>query len=85
MPLVKTIGPYEFRFYSRGEASEPPYIHVRRERLEAKLWLTPVVRLARAGRYRSHELNDIARLVEKHQQEFLEAWYEYFKQTVSEQ
>ncbi|MBI1927794.1 DUF4160 domain-containing protein [Candidatus Poribacteria bacterium] len=84
MPLVKTIRPYEFRFYSRGEANEP-HIHVRRGRLEAKFWLTPVVRLARAGRYRSHELNDIARLVEVHQQEFLEAWYEYFKQTVSEQ
>ncbi len=76
MPLVKTIGPYEFRFYSRGEANEPPHI--------PKFWLTPGVRLARAGRYRSHELNDIARLVEVHQQEFLEAWYEYFKQTVPE-
>jgi hypothetical protein len=78
MPLVKTIGPYQFRFYSRGEANEPPHIHVQRDRLEAKFWLTPVVRLARPGRYRTWELNDIARLVDANQQEFLEAWYEYF-------
>jgi hypothetical protein len=79
MPLVKIIGAYEFRFYSRGDINEPPHIHVRRERLEAKFWLTPVVRLARAGRYRLHELNEIERLVEAHQREFIEAWNEYFK------
>ncbi|NJN98612.1 MAG: DUF4160 domain-containing protein [Anaerolineales bacterium] len=78
MPLVKIIGPYEFRFYSRGEEHEPPHIHVRRGRLEAKFWLTPVVRLARAGHYRPHELNDIYGLVEAHQQELIEAWHEYF-------
>jgi hypothetical protein len=79
MPLVKIIGPYEFRFYSRGEANEPPHIHVRRGRLEAKFWLVPQIRLARAGRYRPHELNDIMQLVETHQQEFIEAWNGYFE------
>lgn len=54
-----------------------PHIHVRRGRLEAKFWLTPVVQLARGGRYRPHELSDMARLVEANQQELLEAWYEY--------
>lgn len=77
MPLVKGIGPYEFRFYSRGEIQEPPHIHVRRGRLEAKFWLTPV-RLANAGRFRLHELTHIARLVEENQQEFLDEWHEYF-------
>jgi hypothetical protein len=36
MPLVKKVGAYEFRFYSRGEVAEPPHIHVKRARLEAK-------------------------------------------------
>lgn len=36
-----------------------------------------MVRLARTGRYQPHELNDIARLVEANQQEFIEAWYAY--------
>jgi hypothetical protein len=78
MPVIRIVGPYQFRFYSRGEANEPPHIHVRRERLEAKFWLVPVVRLAHPGRFRSHELSQIAELVETHQQEFLEAWHEYF-------
>ena len=78
MPLIKVVGPYEFRFYSRGEANEPPHIHVRSGRLETKFWLFPIVRVARAGRFQLHELNGIARLVEEHQQEFLEAWHEYF-------
>lgn len=78
MPLIKRIGPYEFRFYSRGEAQEPPHIHVKREHLEAKFWLDPAVRLASSGRFRSHELNAIARLVEENKQVFLDEWNEYF-------
>jgi hypothetical protein len=39
----------------------------------------PEIRLARTGRYRPHELNDIMRLVEANQQEFLEAWDAYFE------
>lgn len=79
MPLVKIIGPYEFRFYSRGEANEPKHIHVRRGNLSAKFWLSQPVRLARAGRFREHELNDLRRLVEENRAEFVEAWNEYFE------
>ena len=77
MPIVKRIGQYEFRFYSRGEATEQPHVHVRRDRLEAKYWLTPRVRLARPGRFRAHELNAIERLVMENRDLFLEAWYEH--------
>lgn len=79
MPLVKAIGPYEFRFYSRGEANEPPHIHVRRGKLSAKFWLSHPARLARSGRFRDHELNAILRLVDENRQEFIEAWNEYFE------
>lgn len=78
MPLLKTIGPYEFRFYSRGEVNEPPHVHVRRGRLEAKFWLSPTVRLARGGRFRTHELTQIARLVQENREEFLDGWKRYF-------
>jgi hypothetical protein len=63
MPLVKIIGPYEFRFYSRGESNEPAHIHVRRGKLTAKFWLSQPIRLARAGRFREHELTAIRRMV----------------------
>ena len=78
MPLIKSIGPYEFRFYSRGEVDEPPHIHVRKGRLAAKFWLTPTVRLARGGRFRTHELTQILRLVQENQKEFLDGWDRYF-------
>lgn len=72
------IGPYEFRFYSRGEEQEAPHIHVRCDRVDAKFWLEPDVRLTRSGRFRLHELNEIARLVEENRQVFLDEWNEYF-------
>ena len=77
MPLIKQIGPYEFRFYSRGEARERPHIHIRRERNQAKFWVD-TVELAGARGFAMHELNQIQRLVEVHRDEFLEAWHEYF-------
>ena len=79
MPLVKVIGPYQFRFYSRGEANEPAHIHVRRDKLSAKFWLSEPIRLARGGRFRDHELNVIRRLVGENRKEFIEAWNEYFE------
>jgi len=79
MPLVKIIGPYEFRFYSRGEAIEPPHIHVRRGNLSAKFRLSQPIRLARGGRFREHELYTLQRMVTENRQEFIEAWHEYFE------
>ena len=77
MPLVKTIGPYEFRFHSRGEAIERPHIHVRRERKQAKFWID-FVQLVSIKGFAGHELSRIEALVKEHQGEFLEAWHEYF-------
>ena len=60
-----------------GDRSEPPHVHVERENKVAKFWLAPV-RLQSSGRFRAHEIRRIQGLVEEHEQEFLEAWYEYF-------
>lgn len=60
-----------------NQANEPPHIHVRRGKLTAKFWLSEPVRLARAGRFRDHELNAIRHLVGENRQEFIEAWNEY--------
>lgn len=82
MPLVKKVGEYEFRFFSRGEQIEPPHIHVERGRLRAKFWLrgpSGVVELADSGRFKRYELTKIERLVAENREEFLRAWYAYFK------
>ena len=43
MPTVPNIpGPYRVFFYS-FDCQEPPHVHVQRERMVCKFWLTPVV------------------------------------------
>jgi len=76
MPTVLNIGPYRFFFVSL-DYSEPPHVHVQREKLVAKFWLDPVV-LDKAGGYKSHELNEIGKLVRDHRDFLLERWHEYF-------
>jgi hypothetical protein len=76
MPTVLRTGPYRFFFVSL-DYGEPPHIHVRRENKVAKFWLDPVT-LQKAGGFRRTELNKIARLVNEHQEQFLEKWHELF-------
>jgi hypothetical protein len=76
MPTIDDIGPYKFFFYS-AEGSEPPHVHVRRDRATAKFWLTPV-RLARSRGFSDHELRVIQKLIDEHQARMIEAWHEHF-------
>lgn len=41
MPTYDRIGPYLLIFWS-SDRDEPPHIHVKRERYQAKFWLDPV-------------------------------------------
>lgn len=65
MPTVLEEGPYSFVFFS-SDKGEPPHIHIKRDRQIAKFWLDPVV-LAKNRGFPGHELNQIARLVAKHE------------------
>jgi hypothetical protein len=76
MPTVDDIGPYKLFFYS-AEGSEPPHVHVRRDRATAKFWLNPV-RVARSRRFSDHELRSLQKLVEEHKEKILEACNEHF-------
>lgn len=76
MPTILDIGPYKLFFYS-SEGSEPPHVHLRRERATAKFYLNPV-RLARSRRFSDHELRELDKIVEEHQEKILEAWHEHF-------
>ena len=75
MPAVLKTAPYRFYFYS-NERSEPPHIHVRRDRALAKFWLQPIA-LAKSVHFAAPELGEIRRHVETNQQHFLEAWHEH--------
>jgi hypothetical protein len=76
MPTVFVSGPYRF-FFVFVDYSEPPHIHVQREKFVAKYWLDPI-QLEKSGGFKAQELNQIARLVQEHQSYLLERWYEYF-------
>ncbi|MEX0886213.1 MAG: DUF4160 domain-containing protein [Phycisphaeraceae bacterium] len=76
MPKILEVGPYRFYFYSR-ELNEPPHVHVRRDRFEAKYWLDPV-ELAQNRRFSRRELNRIEALIRDHRDGFLERWHGYF-------
>lgn len=76
MPTVLRIGRYRFFFYS-NEDQEPAHIHVKASEEEAKFWLNPVSLAANHG-FRVRHLNELERLVREHEQEFMEAWNEYF-------
>jgi hypothetical protein len=76
MPTVLRFESYRFYFYSH-EPNEPPHIHIDRDNLSAKFWLS-TVSLAKNIGFNPKELRKIQSLVEVNQQKFLEAWYEYF-------
>jgi len=76
MPTILQDGQYTFIFFS-SDKGEPAHIHVKHERRVAKFWLSPVA-LAKNRGFAGHELNEIARLVAKHETKLLEAWNDYF-------
>ncbi len=53
------------------------HIHVKRDDQLAKFWLSPVSMAKNRG-FNSPELNQIAKLVVKHEQMLMEAWHDYF-------
>jgi hypothetical protein len=76
-PTIHREGPYRFSFFA-NEGVEPPHIHVTRDRAVAKFWLVPSVSLASAVGFPAAELRRIQTICEQHQQQFLEAWNEFF-------
>ncbi|MDJ1172721.1 DUF4160 domain-containing protein [Roseofilum sp. BLCC_M114] len=52
-------------------------MHVDRDNQSSKFWLSSVS-LAKNIGFSAKELRKIQSIVESHQEQFLEAWYEYF-------
>ena len=75
MPTILREKGYRFFFFSL-EGKEPSHIHVEHAENYAKFWLNPIS-LVRNHGFRSHELTEIRKLVEKHKPLFEEKWHEY--------
>jgi len=79
VPTVKGIpGPYRFFFYS-FDCNEPKHVHVRREWMVCKFWLTPVVLEANHG-FSTRELKVIRTYIEEYHQRLVGAWDEHCRQ-----
>jgi hypothetical protein len=76
MPTIFRVRGYRFFFFSR-EGNEPPHIHIEHAARHAKFWLDPV-ELSESKGFRSHELTELAHLVEAHKYEFKSKWDEHF-------
>jgi len=75
MPTVLRSGPYRVYFYSH-EASEPAHVHVDRDDISCKFWLSPVGLASNLG-FRASELRDIERLIEDNADDLLQKWEEF--------
>ncbi len=76
MPTVLRKGPYRIYFFSH-DMTEPPHVHVDRERISAKFWLQPAS-LARNLGFGARELRKLESIIMENQTELLEAWYGHF-------
>jgi len=76
MPTVIRSGPYRLFFFA-GDRDEPPHVHVERDDKIAKFWLEPV-RLHYSGGFNRMEISKIQKTIQKHQEQLLEGWHDYF-------
>lgn len=76
MPRIFEWKGWRFEFYSL-DRFEPPHVHIRRDRKEAKIWLH-TLEVARNKRCTDKELNELTVVVRENRQAFLEKWHEHF-------
>ena len=74
MPVVLRIKGYKFWFY-QADLDEPPHVHIGKDGREAKYWIDPIS-MARSGRFRDHELNQIETILAKYRDRILAVWHE---------
>ena len=77
MPWRLRVGPYRIGFYA-ADRHEPPHVHVKRERWQAKVWLGPSPRLADDGGFSAREAREIVRIVQAHHAVLMRQWHEFF-------
>lgn len=79
MPVVFRYKGFRFFFYSNeGSPREPVHVHVRGAGCEAKLWLTPQVRVADSQGLDASSLRELVEVAQANSDTIERAWHEYF-------
>ncbi len=79
MPVIFRERGFRFHFYSfEGNPREPIHVHVARAGGDAKIWLAPVVRVARNRGMTATELHWAIDVAIMRRQEIEDAWYNFF-------
>lgn len=79
IPTVFRQDGFRFFFYSNeGDPREPVHIHVMKDRAEAKFWLEPEIRLARAHGFDARTLRLLGDMVETNAECIKGAWHDHF-------
>lgn len=74
MPTILRVFGYRVSFY-QADLTEPPHVHVRKQRGEAKFWMSPI-ELADSRGFRPHELGEIRKILEENLEFILAKWQE---------
>ncbi|HXH92027.1 MAG TPA: DUF4160 domain-containing protein [Thermoanaerobaculia bacterium] len=73
----KRIGAYRL-FFTSNDLDEPAHIHVERDGMVAKFWLSPIS-LSKSARFAAHELSKMERIVRENHSDIMEAWHEFLR------
>lgn len=74
--VIHNLKGYRFFFFSL-DRGEPMHIHISKGRGYAEFWIDPI-ELERSRNFRSHELNEIRKLIEEHKEEIERSWRAHF-------
>ena len=79
MPLVFRWEGVRFYFFSNeGNPREPIHVHAERQGSEAKIWLTPEIRVATSTGFDRRTLSELIKVVEQRKDDIERAWHEHF-------
>ncbi len=77
MPKIERIGAWLIHFFSLEE--NRAHVHIEhKDGRHVKIWLEPVVEIARNDGLKQRELKRFVRLVSENKTKYMEAWHGHF-------
>jgi len=77
VPTLLRYHGYVF-FFRSSDGGEPPHVHVEGNGGRAKIWLTPSIEVVRQRAYSKEQIAEVIRVTERHREEWITAWQEFF-------